>query len=57
MEEQLQEMNSSQQGLVQEMEGIRADCQKLKASLHSIDPQITYAEDTKKRVSIKWNTS
>lgn len=52
MEEQLHEMNSSQEGLVQEMEGIRVDCQKLTASLYSIEPQINYAEDYKKRVSI-----
>lgn len=51
MEEQLQEMNTSQKGLAEEIEGVRADCQRMTASLQGIDPQITYAEESKKQVS------
>ena len=52
MEEQLHEMDSSQDKLAQDMESIRANCQKLTASLYTIEPQIIYAEDSKKRVSV-----
>lgn len=51
MEEQLCDMESSQLSLTEQMEGIRANCLKLTGALHSIEPQVAYAEENKKRVS------
>ena len=51
MEEQLREMQDAQKQMTQEMEGIRANSQKFRAALSSIEPQVVYAEDSKKRVS------
>lgn len=49
LEEQLQDMQTSQEQISQEMETIRANCQELTAAISSIAPQIAYAEDNKKR--------
>lgn len=54
MEEQLREMGFSQQTVTEEIESIRSNCQKLAAALYSIEPQVIYTEDSKKRVNT-WN--
>lgn len=51
MEEQLSEMQASEQGMTQEMEEIRKRCQKFTEALSSITPQVVYTEDSNKRVS------
>lgn len=52
MEVELQGMQTSQQEMVQQMEESRGNCHKFTAALSSIAPQVVYADDSKKRVSL-----